>query len=309
MTYLILILALITIALIFLLYFRKNHRLSKAQVKEKHTTPYSFFMDWNGKELHYTDEGEGFPILMVHGFGGSYKNFEDLGNLLVDKYRIIKVDLPGFGLSDFPEFKEKEPDYDQMYLDYFNHFTTTLQLDSFHLMGCSMGGLFSWRATVNQPHKVQKLVLFNSAGYDLEKIANGVTKFMRYKFIRKFLVRGIPRSLTEKGLKRVFYNPSKLSIDKIQAANDFWNKNGNLEALLDLASAPKYVDIQLIQTIQNPTLVVWGKNDGLISVKHADYFSNDIKNSEQIIYDKCGHAPMIEIPQLIKNDIIAFLEK
>ncbi|MBK7139153.1 MAG: hypothetical protein IPH74_09040 [Bacteroidetes bacterium] len=55
---------------------------------------------------------------MVHGFGGSYKNFEDFGNILVDRYRIIKVDLPGFGMSDFPNFNEKKPDYNEMYLDF-----------------------------------------------------------------------------------------------------------------------------------------------------------------------------------------------
>ena len=294
---------------VYLQFFRKKTRLSKEYIKEKHITEHSFFLDWNGYEIHYTDEGEGYPILMVHGFGGSYKNFEDLGNLLVDKYRIIKIDLPGFGMSDFPIFNENEPDYNEMYLQFFDFFIKKLELNSFYLMGCSMGGLASWRLSIHFPERIKKLVLFNSAGYDFEKISKGVTRFLRFPILHKILLRGIPFSFTNRGLNRVFYNPKALKLEKVHASNDFWNREGNLEALLHLSSTKKFIDPKLIQHVKVDILIIWGQNDKLIPVKHSEYFLRDIKGSKIKVYDKCGHAPMIEIPHLIKDDIVAFLEE
>ncbi|MBK8672401.1 MAG: alpha/beta hydrolase [Bacteroidetes bacterium] len=309
MPFLITLFSLFIILWIYLLFFRKELRLSKEAIKEKHTTPHSYFLNWKGNEIHYTDEGDGFPILMVHGFGGSYKNFEDFGNILVDRYRIIKVDLPGFGMSDFPKFTEKEPDYNEMYLDFFDYFIKKLELGNFHLMGCSMGGLASWRLSLHFPERIHKLVLFNSAGYDIAKISKGVTSLLRYSFLRKILLRGIPISFTNRGLNRVFYNPKALKREKVHASNDFWNREGNLEALLDISSTKKFIDPSLIQSVNVDTLIIWGQNDKLIPVHHVDYFLRDISKSKKIVYENCGHAPMIEIPHLLKDDVIAFLEE
>lgn len=309
MPFLLFIIFVLSCFVIYLLFFRKNTRLTKEFIREKHITKHSYFLNWNGNEIHYTDEGNGFPILMVHGFGGSYKNFEDFGNILVDKYRIIKVDLPGFGMSDFPTFSEKEPDYNEMYLDFFDFFIQKLELDELYLMGCSMGGLASWRLSVHFPERIKKLVLFNSAGYDIAKISKGVTSLLRYSFLRKILLRGIPISFTNRGLNRVFYNPKELKREKVHASNDFWNREGNLEALLDISSTKKFIDPSLIQSVNVDTLIIWGQNDKLIPVHHVDYFLRDISKSKKIVYENCGHAPMIEIPHLLKDDVIAFLEE
>ena len=309
MPFLLFIIFVLSCFVIYLLFFRKNTRLTKEFIREKHITKHSYFLNWNGNEIHYTDEGNGFPILMVHGFGGSYKNFEDFGNILVDKYRIIKVDLPGFGMSDFPTFSEKEPDYNEMYLDFFDFFIQKLELDELYLMGCSMGGLASWRLSVHFPERIKKLVLFNSAGYDIEKISRNATSLLHYPFLRNILLRGIPISFTNRGLNRVFYNPKALKREKVHASNDFWNREGNLEALLDISSTKKFIDPSLIQSVNVDTLIIWGQNDKLIPVEHVNYFLRDIEGSKKIVYDKCGHAPMIEIPHLLKDDVIAFLEE
>ncbi|MBL0080649.1 MAG: alpha/beta hydrolase [Bacteroidetes bacterium] len=96
---------------------------------------------------------------------------------------------------------------------------------------------------------------------------------------------------------------------KVHASNDFWNREGNLEALLDISSTKKFIDPSLIQSVNVDTLIIWGQNDKLIPVHHVDYFLRDISNSKKIVYENCGHAPMIEIPHLLKDDVIAFLEE
>src|SRR4051812_15585136 len=88
--------------------FRPNDIISKAQAKAELSSPASHFIQWRNAEIHYTDEGSGFQVLMIHGFGGSYTNFNQLTALMKNDYRVIRIDLPGFGLSDFPAVKENE---------------------------------------------------------------------------------------------------------------------------------------------------------------------------------------------------------
>ena len=148
-------------------YGRKDLTLSKAYVKEKYRLPDSKFIYWNGIEIHYTESGQGFPIVMIHGFGGSGRDFIILDSLVNDQYKVYRIDLPGFGLSDFPVQTETAPDYIKVYDAYFSFLLDTLNIDSCYVMGNSLGGLMSWNLTVKHPDVVKKLVLFNSAGYDM----------------------------------------------------------------------------------------------------------------------------------------------
>lgn len=122
-------------------YGRKDLTLTKEYVKEKYVLPNSKFINWNGTEIHYTESGSGFPILMIHGFGGSNRDFILLDSMVHDNYRVIRVDLPGFGLSDFPKQTEENPDYIKVYDDYFTFLLDTLHLDSCYVMGNSLGGI------------------------------------------------------------------------------------------------------------------------------------------------------------------------
>ncbi|MBK7138070.1 MAG: alpha/beta hydrolase [Bacteroidetes bacterium] len=79
-----------------------------------------------------------------------------------------------------------------------------------------------------------------------------------------------------------------------------------MEALLDISATKKFIDPSLIQSVNVDTLIIfWGQNDKLIPVEHVNYFLRDIE-AKKIVYDKCGHAPMIEIPHLIKDDVVKF---
>ena len=120
----IILFVLVVLAVLFLYaaYGRKDLTLSKEYVKEKYRLPNSKFINWNGTEIHYTESGKGFPILMIHGFGGSGRDFIILDSLLNDKYKVFRIDLPGFGLSDFPVQTETTPDYIKVYDAYFSFF-------------------------------------------------------------------------------------------------------------------------------------------------------------------------------------------
>ncbi|MDB5228956.1 MAG: alpha/beta hydrolase, partial [Bacteroidota bacterium] len=123
---------------------------------------------------------------MIHGFGGSSHDFVYLDSLMNNKFRIIRVDLPGFGLSDFPEIKEKNADYNKMYTEFFNYFLDTLHLDSMYAVGNSMGGMAAWDMAVEKPGRVKKLVLLNSAAYEMDKVIKVATEAFRFGWVEIF---------------------------------------------------------------------------------------------------------------------------
>lgn len=300
------LLALIAIPLLVLL-LRPSQLVAKADARQLFTLPTSRFIEWRGAELHYTDEGQGTPIIMVHGYGGSYRNWQKLNDSLKGQYRVIRLDLPGFGLSDLPGAKDEKIDFLKLYSDYFTFMLDTLHVDSVYMIGNSMGGMMSWNATLQHPDKVKKLVLIGSAGYELEKIAQGVSKLMNIPGMGLLYAKGMPLSMSEGGARKVYADTSKINHVEVANNNKLWNREGNLEAAYRLMQSHQFPDSSRIKEIAVPTLILWGRNDRIVPVGHAYKFQRDIKGAQLVIIDTCGHVPMIERPAETASEIRKFL--
>lgn len=290
------------------LFFRPNLIISKSEAKGKYSLPNSKFIKFKGAEIHYTENGSGFPILMIHGFGGSNRDFLVLDSLINDRYRVIRVDLPGFGLSDFPGQACDTTDFMQVYSDYFSFILDTLHIDSCYVMGNSLGGLMACQLTLNRPKVVKKLVLFNSAGYEMEEVMKTANAtLLQYSIVQQAVKKGAPEFVVKQGIKRVVYDAGTLTPDKVTRVTDLWNRDGNMAHLVAMATCKSFPDERRIKEITCPTLVIWGKQDKIINEKYAERFHTDIKGSRLIIYDSCGHVPMLERPADVKHDVLEFL--
>lgn len=124
--------------------FRKDNTVPSAQVKAAYSLPNSHFIRWKGAEMHYTESGNdtAMTVLMIYGFGGSNRDFIVLDSLINHRYRVIRVDMLGFGLSDYP-FPYGERTFRDAYSEYLSFLMDTLGIDSCHVMGNSLGGLMS----------------------------------------------------------------------------------------------------------------------------------------------------------------------
>lgn len=306
-----LVVVLLLIAAVFSYqYLRKDLTVPKAEVKAKYSSANSHFINWRGAELHYTESGSGFPIVMIHGFGGSHRDFYLLDSLLNHQYRVIRIDLPGFGLSDFPKQDAANTDFLEVYDAYFNFLLDTLHIDSCYVMGNSLGGMMAWNLTLRRPDEVKKLVLFNSAGYDMSEVMKSANADMlQNKLVQWVVKKGIPKFVVRQGIKRVVYDASQLTDEKVQRVNDFWNRDGNVAHLIAMATSNQFPEQEQIKQIACPTLIVWGKQDQIINVKYADMFHRDIKGSELIVYDSCGHVPMMERPLDVRRQVLTFLQQ
>lgn len=286
-----------------------NRTIDREVVLKKYITPASKFYEWNGLKVHYTDEGQGVPVLMIHGYGGSHRNFDTLASLMKNDFRVIRVDLPGFALSDVPQDVSTGDDIVEMYRRFMKDFIADVVGDSIYVIGNSMGGWMAWEIAAEMPERLKGLVILNAAGYEMEKVVKTVVPFLRLKPVQAMMQRGMPYWVSKRNVKACYANPQKVQESSIRAAYELNNREGNLPWMLKLAASGQMPDTTRIAKIQVPTLIVWGEKDKLIPHGHADRFERDIKGSRKLIYPDAGHLPMIEQPKRLYADFRSFFLK
>lgn len=300
------VLGVLLVALLLLYVLYPTNIVSREQAQKIYATPESKFMEWKGARIHYTDAGQGEMVLLVHGFGGSFHNFDEVARDLRRDYRVVCVDLPGFGLSAMPLPEGDKPDYIQHYRDFFDAFTAHLHADSFYMVGNSMGGWMSWETAVYRPEKVKKLVLIAAAGYEMEEIAAKVTRLLRLPVIDVLYSKGMPLWLSRKNAGTVYADKSKIREEVVLNNNHMSNTGDNLENMIRLGRAGQVADTAKIKSVQCPTLVMWGKQDEIVPYAHSAKFVRDIAGAQLITYDPCGHCPQMEIPNRVSADLRRF---
>lgn len=293
-------------ALSFVLFGCMDRTIPKEIVKQEMVSSYSHFVKWRGAEIHYTDEGAGVPVLMIHGFGAAHTHFGKMAELMKNDYRIIRIDLPGFGLSDLPDLATGE-NYVQLYQDYLRFLFDTLRLDSVYVIGNSLGGAVTWVSASVFPETVKKIVLLAPAGYDLNNVLKAREPF-RKKWLQNIAAKGISLSRSRKEMQEAYFNDEKVDENYVKTINKLVNIKGNIPNMLKVILSDNFPDTALVQKVQCPALIVWGSEDKVIPVTHAEKFHRDIKNSEVLIFDSCGHCPMLEEPEKTRDACVRFFK-
>ena len=306
------------ILLVIAVYSGTYLDIPRDKLEAKYASGASEFLDLkNGSRIHYRDEGDLYKpaIILLHGFNGSLFNFERMVPLLSKEFRLISIDLPGFGLTGtIPSM-----DYStQSSILVINELTSYLGMEKFSIAGNSMGGGIAWRYALDNPEKTQSLVLLASSGIysseerlqieESERESPLVWKLMRSNFVSYFLSLYTPKFFATQGLKTSVYD-SNLATEEI--ANQFHEltlMQGSREAILSRFSKQNYNDEKpdILKKIQAPTLIIHGREDNIISFKSSINLDQYIQNSQLVIYPKIGHLPMYETPARVADDIKKF---
>ena len=144
----------------------------------------SRFAEVDGILVHYTDEGEGTPIILLHGTGASLHTWDLWAEKLKENYRVLRITLPGFGLSG-PRLDKRYEIKD--YVNLLDSFVELVGIEKFYLVGNSLGGSIAWLYTSFYDEKIKKLILINSSGFEMVEIPF-VIRIARNNFLN-FLVK------------------------------------------------------------------------------------------------------------------------
>ena len=285
----------------------KDIPVEQLLIKYKKTN--SLFMPIDGMNVHYVIEGradDSLPILLIHGTSASLHTWDTLSVLLKSKKRIIRLDLPAFGLTGPNRINQYNFNFYNQFLD---HFLNELNVSQCIVAGNSLGGSIAWNYTLASPNMVKQLILLDASGYPKkdEKGSLGF-KLAAVPFLNQALKHISPKSLIRKSLEDAFYNKSLVNEKMVDQYHDLLLRDGNRAATLELFQHPMKPDATKIKNIIQPTLIIWGKEDQLISYQNAYKFKQDIRDSRLLVLDKVGHIPMEEAPAEVADAILKFIK-
>lgn len=274
-------------------------------LKKKYCNEESKFLDLNGLQVHYRDEGKGFPLVLIHGTSASLHTWDGWTNELKNDFRIIRMDIPAFGLTG----ETKERNYTiENYVKFIDDFTHALGVDTFYLAGNSLGGEITWSYAYAHPEKVKKMILIDAAGYKRAGSMPIVFKLAKIPLLDKVMTKITPKNLVEKSIHEVYFDDSKISAELVTRYYELLLRPGNRQAFADRVKVINFEAQGKTSSIKTPTLIQWGQYDKWILPEDAEKFKKDIEGAD-VKYYPTGHVPMEELPLETARDAKAFLLK
>lgn len=270
------------------------------------------YVELDAVKIRYWSAGEGEPIILLHGGASCIEIWSFNIQELAKHYRVYAFDMVGAGLSDKPE-----ADYSLDYqVGFLLRFMDAFNLDRATLIGNSMGGAIALKFTFEFPKRVNKLILISSLGLGREI---DWSKKMLATF--PFLV-DLSRP-SRQGAKAVInscvYNARSVPLEWIDMSCQYFkmpNKKRMIKSMIktnfNLWGLKNEVFKPIVTQLENitaPTLIIWGKQDKVIPVKHANIAVEKIPNNHLHIFDRCGHWAQVEYPQEFNKLTLDFLEQ
>lgn len=288
---------------------REVETLTLAEVRAKYQLPNSRYIDVDGVDLHYVDEGSGPVVLLLHASYMGLRSWDGIASRLKQGFRVVRLDFPNAGLSG-PETRPVPPG--KFNLIERNHeilarFVETLALDRINLVGTSSGGSVAFRHASRHPERIQRLVLINSAGMPRTPQTDPLRERPEFAAWTKMLVK--PREFWAASLAQTFIPPHVAPEWLVDQEYDFRRREG-LERTLQDDYVFSTGDTQAILAgIRAPTLILWGKANPIVMHLEADVFAFWMTGAPTLIrkFEGLGHYPYIEDEQAIHAELSAFL--
>jgi 4,5:9,10-diseco-3-hydroxy-5,9,17-trioxoandrosta-1(10),2-diene-4-oate hydrolase len=253
---------------------------------------------------------EGTAVVLVHGIGGSMEDWIHNIHALAEHHRVYALDLVGSGRSDKPAVPYSFP-----YLAQFVHdFLQSQHVDRLSFVGHSMGGGIALHFTLQFPDQVDRLVLVNSACLGRELTLT--FRVPTLPLVGEWLTRP-SRKASAQLLHEALYDPALITDELVDLQYEMSALPGAQEAILSglrqgvtLRGLRDHVWRSIVDNLPNitaPTLVIWGQQDRIIPVAHAQVARDRIPNARLHIIDRCGHVPQLEHPDEFNALVLEFL--
>jgi pimeloyl-ACP methyl ester carboxylesterase len=269
---------------------------------------YSHFAEIDGVRIHYQEKGTGTPLVLLHGFTSSTYSCKDVFEPLAKNFRVIAVDLKGFGFTAKPD-----GDYSRhAQATLVAHLLDHLKVDQAWFTGNSMGGEISLNLALMNPQRVTGLILIDSAGVNVPGAGSLAPRYL--------LIPGVGRVLTalaltsddlvRTGLLKSFYDDTKVSNERVAYYHrPLQTRDGQRAAVRGRTQAAEFPVEANLGKINVPTLIIWGAQDELIPLAAGQKMNTLIPGSKLLTLEKCGHVPQEEMPERVVSEITTFIQQ
>ncbi len=239
-------------------------------------------------KFEYVEVGSGEPLMLLHGLFGALSNFSDLIEKFRHTHKVIIPLLPLFDLDLLHTSVKGLAKHVQQFIDHKGY-------DHIHLLGNSLGGHVGLVYILQHPEKVKTLTLTGSSGLFENAMGDSYPKRGDYEYIKAKTA-------------ATFYDPAVATKELVDEVFEITNSRIKVIKIIALAkSAIRHNLGEELGQIKVPTLLIWGKNDNVTPPFVGEEFHKLIPNSELAFIDKCGHAPMMEVPHTFNEILEKFL--
>jgi pimeloyl-ACP methyl ester carboxylesterase len=226
----------------------------------------------------YVEEGQGEPIILLHGLFGALSNWAPVLKYFQKKFTVIIPLIPIYTVS------QVDPSIEGL-TKFIADFIEFKKLKNVHLIGNSLGGHIALFYTLNYPHQTKSMVLTGSSGLFEAGMGQSFPRRSNKDFIRE-------------RVEYTFYSPQTATPELVNEVFDIVNDNSKALRIVKIArSAQRQNLAHRLHEIKCPTLLIWGLNDNITPVPVAHEFHRNIQNSQLAFIDRCGHAAMMEQPE------------
>jgi pimeloyl-ACP methyl ester carboxylesterase len=253
-----------------------------------------------GQKIKYVDVGSGPVVVLLHGLGGNSSNWAFNISALSAKYRVIAPDQIGFGRSDKPLINYRVGTY----ADFLDKLLDGLNVERATLVGNSMGGWIAALYAVKYPKRVERLVLVDAAGFappkelDLSTLS-GLNPSTREQ-VRNLM-----------GL--VFFNPlfkTDAAVDATLAARISAGDGYTIQSLVESIYRNEDMLDGKLAAVKQPTLIIWGRNDGLTPLaREGEKYKREMPSAQFVVFEQCGHVPQVERAAEFNAAVLKFLSQ
>jgi len=264
----------------------------------------------------YWMEGEGSPVILIHGISNSIEDWLLNFKVIAGKHRVFALDLIGHGRTDKPlSASYKITDLARFVKDFMD----ALHIKCAHLVGHSLGGAIALKVALNYPSYCNKLVLVDSVG--LAQECSIVLRLLSVPGLGEFLGSRFMQGDLEKRIsfqRKSWPDPETVPDEMIQLkyAATLWQDISKtyfktLRAIANVWGIKRSVYIPIVQglpSLVNPVLVVWGEQDDMLPVSQAQVVKDKAPHARVEIFENCKHDPMIIYPQKFNQMILEFLK-
>ncbi len=241
-------------------------------------------------KFKFLEEGQGEPLMLLHGLFGALSNFSDLIEHFKKTHRVIVPILP---LLDLDLLHTSVSGLQKFVLKFIEH----RNYNHIHLMGNSLGGHVALVHILKHPERIKSLILTGSSGLFENGMGDTYPKRGDKEYIRN------KTALT-------FYDPAMATDELVNEVFEITNNRLKVIKIIALAKSAIRNNLgEELKHIQQPTCLIWGNNDTITPPFVGKEFKSLIPNSELHFIDKCGHAPMMEVPVEFNRILEGFLAK
>ena len=281
--------------------------LDRADLERQYARAGSQFVQTPGLRTHVQIEGPAHApvVLLLHGFGSSLQTWDAWGQGLANEYRMVRLDIAGFGLTGPAEPGDYSDEADVQRL---LAVVDQLGLPRMTVVGHSMGGRLAWHFAAAHPQRVDKLVLIAPDGFpDPQAKSDRTYDVPAWMGVARY---ALPRWMIKKGVASAYADPSRLDDDTARRYQDMLLAPGVRQAVLARMAQTRNRDpLPWLQRLTMPTLLLWGAQDGMIPAENSMDYQRAMPHAQRVVMPDVGHLPHEEQPQRSLQAVRDFLQR